>query len=114
MTIMMVIMASSKRFEIIYPSIIKQHLKAIEPKFYSLIRKSLETSMQYQPDVEKTNRKPLKRTVVFGAKWELRFGVRNCFRVYYRIDYDHKQVILLAIGQKEGNHLFIGGEEMES
>ena len=110
----MVMMASSKRFEIIYPPITKQHLKAIEPKFYSLIRKALETSLQYQPDVETTNRKPLKGTIVFGAKWELRFGVRNCFRVFYRIDYDNKQVILLAIGQKEGNHLFIGGEEMES
>ena len=110
----MVIMASSKRFDIIYPPIIKKHLKAIEPQVYSLIRKSLETSLQYQPDVETTNRKPLKGTIVFGAKWELRFGVRNCFRVFFWIDYDNKQVILLAIGEKEGNHLFIGGEEMES
>ena len=106
-------MAPSKQFEIIYPPIIKQHLKAIEPKFYSLIRDSLERSLQYQPDVETKNRKPLKRPVVFGAKWELRFGASNRFRAFYRIDYENTQVILLAIGQKEENRLFIGGEEVE-
>ena len=106
-------MAPSKRFEIIYPPLIKQHLKAIEPKFYSLIRESLEKGLQYQPDVETKNRRPLKRPVVFGAKWEFRFGSGNRFRAFYRIEYDNAQVILLAIGQKVVNRLFIGGEEVE-
>ena len=113
MTIIMVTMISSQRFEIIYPPIIKQHLKAIEPKYYSLIRKSLETWLQYQPDNETENRKPLKRPVIFGAKWETRFGPGNRFRAFYRIDYDNAQIILLAIGEKVGNRLFIGGEEVE-
>jgi mRNA-degrading endonuclease RelE of RelBE toxin-antitoxin system len=106
-------MPLAKRFEIIYPPIIKQHLKAIEPKFYSLIRDSLETWLQYQPDVETKNRQPLKRLVVIGTKWETRFGPENRFRFFYRIDYDNTQVILLAIGEKIGNRLFIGGEEVE-
>jgi hypothetical protein len=109
----MVMTAPPTRFEIIYPPIIKQHLKTIEPKFYSLIRESLETWLQYQPDVETKNRKPLKRPVVFGAKWETRFGPGNRFRAFYRIDYDNAQIILLAIGEKIGNRLFIGGEEVE-
>ncbi|MDZ4158826.1 MAG: hypothetical protein U1B80_03460, partial [Anaerolineaceae bacterium] len=58
-------------------------------------------------------RKPLKRTVVYGAKWEIRFGPNNRFRAFYRIDYDSEQVILLAIGEKLGNRLIIGGEEVE-
>jgi len=106
-------MTPSKRFEIIYPPIIKQHLKTIEPKFYSLIRESLERSLQHQPDVETKNRGPLRRPVAFGAKWELRFGTGNRLRAFYRIDYQNSQVILLAIGQKEENRLFIGGEEVE-
>lgn len=106
-------MALRQRFEIIYPPIIKQHLKAIEPKFYSLIRKSLEAQLEHQPDLETRNRKPINRPVVFGAKWEIRFGPDNRFRAYYRIDYDDQQVILLAIGEKIGNRLFIGGEEVE-
>jgi mRNA-degrading endonuclease RelE of RelBE toxin-antitoxin system len=105
--------APLRRFEIIYPPIIKQHLKSIEAKYYSLIRESLETQLQFQPDVETRNRKPLKRTVVFGAKWETRFGPDNRFRAFYRIDHGNEQVILLAIGEKTGNRLFIGGEEVE-
>ena len=54
-------MAPQTRFEIIYPPIIKQHLKSIEAKYYSLIRESLETQLQFEPAVETKNRKPLKR-----------------------------------------------------
>ena len=100
-------------FEIIYPPIIQQHLKFIEPKFYALIRESLEQQLQFQPDGETKNRKPLKRTVVFGAKWEVRFGPDNRFRAFYRIEYDTKEVVLLAVGEKIGSRLFIGGEEIE-
>jgi len=113
MTIIMVMMAPRARFEIIYPPIIKQHLKAIEPKFYTLIRESLEQQLQTQPDIETRNRKPLRRPVVFGARWEIRFGPDNRFRAFYRIEYEQKQVILLAIAEKTGNRLLIGGEEVE-
>lgn len=112
-TIIMVIMVSLEEFEIIYSPIIKQHLKTIEPKYYSLIRKSLETGLPYQPDVEAKNRRPLKRPVVFRANWELRFGPDNRFRAFYQVEHDKAQVILLAIGQKVVNRLFIGGEEVE-
>ncbi|MGB8214110.1 MAG: hypothetical protein WCE68_11175 [Anaerolineales bacterium] len=106
-------MAPVKRFELIYAPIIKQHLKFIESKHYSLIRKSLETQLQFQPDVETRNRKPLKHPVGIGAKWEVCFGPDNCFRVFYRVDYANQQVILLAIGEKIGSRLCIGGEELE-
>ena len=109
----MVMMAAQTRFEIIYPPIIKQHLKSIGAKYYSLIRESLETQLQFEPDVETRNRKRLKRQFIFGVKWELRFGPDNRFRAFYRIDYDNEQVMLLAIGEKFGNRLFICGEEVE-
>ena len=113
MTIILVMMSPLKRFELIYPPIIKQHLKSIESRYYSLIQKSLEVQLQFQPDVETKNRKPLKRPVVYGAKWEIRLGPDNRFRAFYRIDYDKEQVILLAIGEKIGNRLFFGGQEVE-
>jgi mRNA-degrading endonuclease RelE of RelBE toxin-antitoxin system len=109
----MVTMPKRKRFALIYPPIIKQHLKSIEAKHYSFIRESLENQLQFEPDVETRNRKPLKRPVVFGAKWEIRFGADNRFRVFYRIEYDRQQVVILAIGEKIGNRLCIGGEEIE-
>ena len=106
-------MPKQKRFELIYPPIIKEHLKSIESKYYSLIRESLQTQLQFEPDWETRNRKPLKRPIFWGAKWEIRFGPENRFRVFYRIEYDAQQVILLAIGEKIGNRLLIGGEEVE-
>jgi mRNA-degrading endonuclease RelE of RelBE toxin-antitoxin system len=109
----MVMMVPPERFELIYPPIIKQHLKFIEAKYYSLIQESLENQLQFQPDIETRNRKPLRRPVVFGAKWEIRFGPDNRFCVFYRVDYDNEQVVLLAISEKRGNRLFIGGEEVE-
>jgi mRNA-degrading endonuclease RelE of RelBE toxin-antitoxin system len=102
-----------KRFALIYPPILKQHLKFIEAKYYSLIRETIKAQLQVEPDVETRNRKPLKRPVIFGAKWEIRFGADNRFRVFYRVDYDQKQVVILAIGEKVGNRLLIGGEEVE-
>ena len=105
-------MTPLRRFEIIYPPIIKQHLKAIERKQWSLIQETLEAQLRFEPDVETRNRKPLKHPVVVGAKWEVRFGQSNRFRVFYRIEYDSEDVIILAIGEKSGNRLFIGGEEI--
>ena len=106
-------MAPAKRFELIYPPIFKNQLKVIDAKYYSLIQESLETLLSFQPDVETKNRKPLKRPVTFGATWEIRFGPDNRFRVFYRVDNDSEYVVILAIGEKIGSRLLIGGEEIE-
>ena len=50
------------------------------------------------------------RPVDFGAQWELRFGPDNRFRVFYSIDYEIMQVNILAIGEKRGERLILGGE----
>ncbi len=113
LTIIIVMDAPKRRFEIIYPPIIKQHLRAIESKYWSFIEETLEEQLQFGPDVETNNRKPLKRPVDFGATWEVRFGSDNRFRAYYRIDYDAEEVIVQAIGEKFGNRVFIGGKEIE-
>jgi mRNA-degrading endonuclease RelE of RelBE toxin-antitoxin system len=59
------------------------------------------------------NRKPLEGPASFGATWELRFGPKNSFRVFYNVIDEEKIVSVLAIGVKEGNQLFIGGQEFE-
>jgi hypothetical protein len=33
--------------------------------------------------------------------------------VFYKVNYDDEQVEILVIGEKEGNQLLIGGEEVE-
>ena len=102
-----------RRFELIYAPEVKRHLRAIERRHHALIRNEIEAQLQYEPDVETRNRKPLKRPVAFEAQWEIRFGPNNRFRVFYEVDQEQGEVYLLAIGVKERNRLYIGGEEVE-
>jgi hypothetical protein len=106
-------MRSQSRFALIYALVVKQHLRAIEPRHHSLIRRTIEEQLLFEPDLETRNRKPLTRPVAFEAEWELRFGPRNRFRVFYEVDREQGQVRILAIGVKERNRLFIGGEEVQ-
>jgi hypothetical protein len=78
-----------------------------------LIRTAIEQQLLFEPDVETSNRKPLKRPIALGAKWEIRFGPNNRSRIFYRVDCENRNVVILAIGEKKGNRLFIGGEEVE-
>jgi len=96
---------------LVYTNSFKRHLKLVEAKHHSLIRDALEKQLQYEPEVKTRNRKPLKRPLSFQAEWELRFGPDNCFRAFYRVK--DEEVILLAFGEKQGNRLFIEGEEVE-
>ncbi len=99
-------------FELAYAPQTKQHLRTIEPKYHVLIRKTIEEQLQFEPNVETLNRKPLKRPVEFGANWEIRFGPQNRFRVFYRVDQERNKVDIVAIGIKIGNRLFIAHEEV--
>lgn len=103
----------SQRFELIYDPEVKQHLKAIDRKYYSLIRNTLETQLWFEPDIETRNRKPLKRSVTFEADWELRFGPGNRFRAFYEVNREQGKVYILAIGVKRGNRLIVGKEEIQ-
>jgi hypothetical protein len=105
-------MARKRPFSLIYDSDVKRHLEAIPPKYDSLIRSSITEQLQFEPDTETTNRKPLRPTALFEADWELRFGPDNRFRAFYRIDPDRREVHIVAIGVKRGNRLSIGGEEV--
>ena len=110
LTIIMV-MAKKLPFALVYGDEVKQHLRAIETKHYSLIKSALEEQLLHEPNVETRNRKPLKRPMVFGADWELRLGPDNRFRVFYQVDAVNREVRVLAIGIKDRNRLSIGGEE---
>jgi len=105
-------MNTKSRFALIYAPQVKAHLQAIERKYHSLIRRTIETQLQFEPNVETRNRKPLQRPVEMGADWEIRFRPDNRFRVFYSVEQENQQVFILAIGIKKGNRLIIGGEEI--
>jgi hypothetical protein len=104
-------MPKRQAYSLVYTASFQRHLKLVEAKYHPLIREILENQLQYQPAVQTRNRKPLKKPMAFQAEWELRFGPANRFRVFYQVQAE--QVILLALGEKKGNRLFIGGKEVE-
>ena len=106
-------MPHSPKFELIFAPEAVDHLDAIERRFHRLIQKTIDEQLTRTPAQETRNRKLLEQPAPFGATWELRFGPKNCFRVFYEVDDVERTVQILAIGVKERNRLFIGGEEFE-
>ena len=113
MVIIMVTVVRRQPYTLVYAPEVKQHLRAIERQHYSLIRETIQEQLLLEPDAETRNRKPLRQPAIFEAQWELRFGSGNRFRVFYEIDRENREVYILAIGVKERDRLFIGGEEVE-
>ena len=105
-------MNAKSQYTIIYAPQAKTHLKAIERKYHSLIRRTIENQLTYNPDLETRNKKPLKPPVDLAAEWESRFGSNNRLRMFYEVDQGNHQVFIFAIGAKSGNRLFIGREEI--
>jgi len=110
---MMVIMTRRQPYALIYARGVTKHLKSIDAKYDSLIREKIEEQLQFEPGVETKNRKPLRQPAPFAAEWEIRFGPDNRFRVLYDIDEERRAVEIVAIAEKEGNRLIVGGEEVE-
>src|SRR5262245_14181302 len=109
----LVTMARRKSYTLIYARGVTKHLKFIDARYDRLIRETIEEQLQFEPGVATKNRKPLRPPAPFEAEWEIRFGPDNRFRVLYDIDEEHRTVQILAIGEKEGNRLRVGGEEVE-
>ena len=112
MTRIVVMMVRAEPYALIYAPAIKEHLRYIAPKYYSLIREKTEEQLRFEPDVESRNRKPLEQPAAFEAEWELRFGPDNCFRVFYQVRPEEREVHIVAVGRKDRQHLSIGGEEI--
>jgi len=73
-----------------------------------IIVDAISVQLPTQPDQATKNRKRLQDNPL--APWELRVGR---FRVFYDIDSENLEVIVVAIGQKTHNILRIGDEEIE-
>ena len=101
---------AQKLYRLIYAPVTREHLAVIDRRYHTLIRERITEQLTYQPEVVTRNRRPLRQPAAFGAEWEIRFGPDNRFRVFYRVE--AQDVIILAIGIKEGNRLIVGGKEV--
>ena len=104
---------TGRGFELIYAPQVARHLRQIERKHHSLIQRTIESQLRFEPDTETTNRKPLDPPSTALGTWELRLGPKNRFRVFYEVLHAAAEVHVLAIGEKRRNKLRIGGEEIE-
>ena len=105
-------MPKQEPFSLVFAPVVHDHLAAIDAKYDALIREKTEEQLTYEPDVQTRNRKPVREPAAFQAEWELRFGPKNRFRVFYQIDHATREVRIVAVGVKERNRLLIGGEEV--
>jgi mRNA-degrading endonuclease RelE of RelBE toxin-antitoxin system len=106
-------MRRRSQFFLDYAPEVYEHLSSIERKYHRLIAATIREQLSHTPEVNTRNRKPLEEPTSFGATWELRFGPKNSFRIFYEVDNAERAVTILAVGVKEGNRLFIGGQEFQ-
>jgi hypothetical protein len=106
-------MMARRPYRLKYARATVEHLRAIEPKYHSLIRAAIEEQLLFEPDRETRNRKPVEQPTSIEADWEIRFGPDNRFRAFYTLHAEDREVEILAIGVKVRNRLYIGGEEEE-
>jgi mRNA interferase RelE/StbE len=69
---------------------------------------SVDEQLTYEPTAETRNRKRMRPNPL--ASWELRTGD---LRVYCDVADSPPTVMILAIGIKRGNRLYIGGEGVD-
>jgi hypothetical protein len=104
-------MARRRKFVLVFAPETVQHMDAIETKYHSLIERTIDEQLEYTPEKATRNRKLLDEPGPFDATRELRFGPQNRFRVFYVVDAAAWEVHVLAVGVKQREALFIGGEE---
>jgi mRNA-degrading endonuclease RelE of RelBE toxin-antitoxin system len=106
-------MARPRAFEVVFDTLALDHMDAIESKYHTLIRKTVDEQLAHDPDVATRSRKPLIRATAIGATWELRCGAGNRFRIFYDVHHDERLVVVLAIARKVRDRLFVGKERFQ-
>ncbi len=99
-------------FDIVLDDALYGHFNTIDRKDRRLILDIIEKQLTYEPAIQTQNRKPLRIPNTLNATWELRCGTNNRYRVFYDVDIESRVVVVLAVGRKIRNALWIGGEEI--
>jgi mRNA-degrading endonuclease RelE of RelBE toxin-antitoxin system len=96
-------------YSIEFADSVKEQIKSLTARQRNAVFDSIEKRLTHEPLVETRNRKPLRPNPV--APWELRIGT---LRVYYEVASDEPDVVrILAVGQKRGNKILVGNQEIE-
>jgi mRNA-degrading endonuclease RelE of RelBE toxin-antitoxin system len=102
-------------YRIIFATSVKAQMQALTAAQRKVVLDAIEHNLVHEPLAETRNRKLLRPNPI--APWELRIGQ---LRVFYDVvlasdeaSTDTGEVQILAVGQKRGNVLRIGGKQVE-
>jgi mRNA-degrading endonuclease RelE of RelBE toxin-antitoxin system len=86
----------------------REHLGALDVGERARVLDEVDVQLVHQPTLVTRNRKPLQPNPL--ARFELRIGK---LRVYYEVDAKRRVVEIRAVGIKDRDRVFIGGEEIK-
>jgi len=86
----------------------REHLAALDVGNRARVLDEVDVQLVHQPTLVTRNRKPLQPNPL--ARFELRIGE---LRVYYEVDEKRRVVEIRAVGIKDRDRVFIGGEEIK-
>lgn len=96
------------RFEIEFNPDALDHLEALPARARAIILDAIEAQLAREPLRETRNRKLLRPNLL--APWELRVAK---WRVFYDVQTEPSPVVnIVAVGEKRGNEIWIGGERI--
>ena len=86
----------------------EEHLARLSARDRAMVLAAIKGKLTHEPNSPARNRKPLQPNNL--AEWELRVGE---FRVYYDLDLVEKLVLVKAVGVKNRDQVWIGGERVD-
>jgi mRNA-degrading endonuclease RelE of RelBE toxin-antitoxin system len=95
-------------FDIDFSDRARDNLKGFRKRDQQIIVDAIDVQLTDEPARPTRNRKPLGDNPL--APWELRVGN---LRIFYDVHVHEGTVVIVAVGHKVHNKLFIGGEEIE-
>ena len=95
-------------YRIEYSPETEAHLRTLSARDHSTVLDAVDQQLCHEPTRETRNRKPMRPNPL--APWELRIGN---LRVYYEVEEAPERLVLIrAVGIKERERIWIGGEEV--
>jgi mRNA-degrading endonuclease RelE of RelBE toxin-antitoxin system len=96
------------KFDIELSKDASEHLMPFSARERKTLLDAIEEQLTFEPEVPTKKRKEMRQNPL--AAWELKVGN---FRVYYKVFTEPVAlVVVAAIGIKERNKIYIGGEEI--
>jgi mRNA-degrading endonuclease RelE of RelBE toxin-antitoxin system len=94
-------------FVIVFSPRARENLKALRKRDQQILLDAIAVQLGDQPDRPTRHRKRLEENPL--APWELRVGD---FRIFFDLDTENAQVVVVAVGHKDHNRLWVGDEEI--